>query len=144
MKICEIMTDRVISIDRDEPVSAAARLLKRHNVGALPVCDGDGRLRGMVTDRDIVLRCVADDRDPTITPVGEIMSRGIVTTTPFDEVADAARLMSEDQVRRLPVTDRGRVVGMITLCDMARSCNCEAEAAETLADISSNLRRKTE
>ena len=64
MRICDIMTDRVISVGLAEPVAAAARLLKRHNLGALPVCDDQGRLRGMVTDRDIVLRCVAADADP--------------------------------------------------------------------------------
>jgi len=142
MKICDIMTDRVVSIDRDEPVSAAARLLKRYNIGALPVCDREGRLRGIVTDRDIVLRCVATDQDPAATKVGEVMSRGVVTATPFDPVEKAAELMSQDQVRRLPVVDGGKVVGMLALGDMARSCNCETEAAEALTDISANVRRR--
>lgn len=76
MTVNEIMTGRVVTIGQDEPVSAAARLLKRHNLGALPVCDGSGRLRGLLTDRDIVLRCVAADEDPKTTRIGEIMSRG--------------------------------------------------------------------
>lgn len=141
MKICDIMTDNVVSIGQDEPVSAAAKLMGRSNLGALPVCDGKGKLRGMLTDRDIVLRCVAVGADPAEVKVSEVMSRGIVTTGPFEELEHAVRLMSEDQVRRLPVLDNGRLVGMVTLCDMARNCNCDMEAAETLAEISSNFRR---
>ncbi len=142
MKICDIMTDGVISIDLHEPVSAAARLLKSKNIGALPVCDGGGKLRGMLTDRDIVTRCVAEGADPARLKVEDIMSRGVVCTGPFEEVEHAVRLMSEDQVRRIPVVDGGRLVGMVSLCDMARNCNCDMEAAEALAEISSNLKRK--
>lgn len=142
MKICDIMSDKVITIDMDEPVAAAARLLKSHNIGAVPVCGKDGQLRGMLTDRDIVLRCVAGCIDPQTTPVKEIMSRGIVTAQPFDDVEKAVALMSQDQVRRLPVLDNGRIVGIIALSDMARSCNCEMEAAEALTEISSNFRRR--
>lgn len=142
MKICDIMSDKVITIDMDEPVTAAARLLKNHNIGAVPVCSKDGNLRGMVTDRDIVLRCVAGSIDPQTTPVKEIMSRGIITAQPLDDVEKAVELMSQDQVRRLPVLDQGRIVGIVALSDMARSCNCEMEAAEALTEISSNFRRR--
>ncbi len=142
MKICDIMTDGAVSIGPHEPVSAAAKLLKSKNIGALPVCDGQGRLRGMLTDRDIVIRCVAAGEDPAGVKVEEIMSRGVVFAGPFDEVEHAVRLMSGDQVRRLPVVDSGRLVGMVSLCDMARNCNCDMEAAEALAEISSNLKRK--
>ncbi len=142
MKVCDIMSSRVVSIEQSEPVSAAARLLKHSNVGSLPVCDDRGRLRGIVTDRDIVTRCVAGGADPERTPVREIMSRGIVTCSPFDELDAAVRRMREDQVRRLPVLDGGKLVGMLTLCDLSRDCNCEMEAAEALTEISGNLRRK--
>lgn len=142
MKLCDIMSGKVVTIGMDEPVSAAARLLKSNNIGAVPVTGEDGRLRGMLTDRDIVLRCVAADVDPKTTPVREIMSRGIITAQPFDDVEKAVELMSQDQVRRLPVLDGGRVVGIVALSDMARSCNCEMEAAEALTEISSNLRRR--
>ena len=141
MRICDIMTDRVISIEQNEPVSAAAKLLRRYNIGSLPVCDGSGKLRGILTDRDIVTRCVAGGLEPQDTKISEIMSRGVVTASPFDAVECAVRLMSGDQVRRLPVVDNGRLVGMVTLCDMARDCACEMEASETLAEISSNFKR---
>ena len=142
MKVCDIMSDRVISIDQNETVSAAAKLLKRCNIGALPVCDSSHRLRGMLTDRDIVTRCVAADADPEQLRVSEIMSRGVVTAGPFDELDQVVKIMGADQVRRLPVLDEGRLVGMVTLCDMARNCNCDMEASEALSEISSNFRRK--
>ena len=142
MKVSEIMSSKVVCIGQDEPVSAAAKLLKRSNVGALPVCDAARRLRGIVTDLDIVTRCVALDADPAETRVAEIMSRGVVTASPLDEVAHAARVMSADQVRRLPVLDEGKLVGMVTLCDMARESRCDMEAANALTEISGNLRRK--
>ncbi len=142
MKICDVMTDNVVSIAPGEPVSAAAKLLKRCNIGALPVCDEKGALKGMLTDRDIVIRCVALDSDPSKVKVEDIMSRGVVATSPFEELEHAVRIMSRDQVRRIPVLDSGRIVGMLSLCDMARNCNCDMEAAEALAEISSNLKRK--
>ena len=142
MKVCDIMTGKVITIAPAEPVSAAAKLLRRYNIGALPVVDGHRGLRGIVTDRDIVTRCVALESDPRETAVAEIMSRGVVTATPFEEVSAAARAMSADRVRRLPVLDEGRVVGMVSLADLARDCNCDMEAAEALTEISGNLQRK--
>lgn len=142
MKIGDIMTDKVVSISQMEPVAAAARLMKRHNLGALPVCDDSGRLRGMVTDRDIVTRCVAADTDPSDTPIREVMSRGIRCCSAGETAEEALRLMGSEQVRRLPVLEEGKLVGMLSLCDLARSSPCRMEAAAALTDISSNIRRR--
>ena len=142
MQVSELMSVRVVSIGPDEPVSAAAKLLKRANVGALPVCDGRQRLRGIITDRDIVTRCVALDADPAQTPVREIMSRGVVTAAPEDAAEAAAKRMRADQVRRLPVLAEGRIVGMLSLADLSRSAGTDMEAAAALAEISGNVRRK--
>jgi len=142
MKVREIMSSRIVCIEQDEPVSAAARLMKRCNIGALPVCDGQNRLRGIVTDRDIVLRCVAEASDPQEQRVRDIMSRGILTVGPEDELSHAVKLMGSDQVRRLPVVDEGEIVGVVTLCDMARAEKCSMEAGEALSEISANFRRR--
>lgn len=139
MKVSDIMSGRVVTIGQHEPVIAAARLLKRMNLGALPVTDDKGKLKGMLTDRDIVLRCVAAGADAKTLEIREIMSRGVVTASPGHEVSEAARLMRADQIRRLPVVEGGKLVGMLSIADMARRCDMEAAAA--LADISSNLRR---
>ena len=142
MLVREIMSDRVVCIDQNEPVSAAAKLLKQCNVGLLPVCDTSKHLRGVLTDRDIVTRCVATGADPEELRVREIMSRGVITASPTDDVGHAAALMSGDQVRRLPVLSDGRLVGMLSLCDMARSGSCDMEASAALSEISSSFRRK--
>lgn len=139
MDVRDIMTRRVVTVGPDEPVTAAVRLLRRYNLGALPVCDAAGRLRGMVTDRDIVLRCLGQDNDPAATPVSEIMTRGIVTAEGGDSVRRAAETMARDRVRRLPVTEHGRVVGMLSLCDMARREECMSECAEAMRSISANV-----
>ena len=141
MKVSDIMSDRVVTIDEREPVIAAARLLKRMNLGALPVTDRGGKLVGMLTDRDIGLRCVALGGDARTMTAGDVMTRGVVTATPDVKVDDAAKRMGRGQVRRLPVVENGKLVGMLSLADMARKCDMEAAAA--LADISSNLRRMT-
>jgi CBS domain-containing protein len=142
MKAMDLMNTNVISITPDESVSLAARLLSRHNIGALPVISPEGRLRGIVTDRDIVLRCVAGDDDPERTPVREIMTRGVLTAAPTDDMQDVSRLMSARQVRRIPIVEGNRVVGMLALADLARTRVCRMEASGALTEISSNIRRK--
>ena len=119
----------------------AARLLARHNVGSLPVCGSGGQLQGMVTDRDIVLRCVAAEEDPRSVPVRSIMSRRPAVVTPEDDVRQAARLMSSQQVRRLPVVDKDRVVGVVSLGDLAKCGRYEMEISRALTDISENIRQ---
>ena len=142
MRVSELMNNNVISITPDEPTLLAARLLSRHNVGSLPVCSLDGKLRGIVTDRDIVLRCVATESDPQTTRVREIMSRGVVSVTPEDDVREAAHKMANEQIRRLPVVNNtGSVVGMLSLGDMAKSRAVEMEAANALSEISLNVKR---
>lgn len=141
MKVREIMTSRPISVGAEEPVSAAARLLGRCNLGAVPVCDSSGRVRGMVTDRDIALRCVAMGNSPDI-KVAEIMSRSIVCAEAEDSVENAARIMAARQIRRLPVTENGRLVGMLTLCDLARREELRAECAAAFSAISAGIHRE--
>lgn len=140
MLVKEMMNPGVVSIQQEDSVALAARLLSRHNVGVLPVCGQDGRLRGVVTDRDIVLRCVAAEEDPAQTPVKQIMSRGCTVAAPDDDAREAARLMAAKQVRRLPVLEAGRVVGMVSLGDLAGSGRCDMEASKALCEISGNIR----
>lgn len=142
MKIQEIMTDKIIAVSQHEPVSHAARLMKRHNLGVLPVCDDKGHLRGILTDRDIVTRCIAGDMAPEDTKIREIMSRGIRTCSSQDDIQTALDSMSREQIRRLPIVDDGRLVGMVTLGDLARSGQHTMEAAEALTDISANIRHR--
>lgn len=142
MKVNELMNRNVISVSPDETTSLAARLLYRHNVGSLPVCSAEGKLRGIVTDRDIVLRCVAAESDPEHTPVREIMSRAPVSASPNDDVRLAADIMAAHQIRRLPVTSDGKLVGILSLGDIAKTNSCNMEASRALSEISMNIKKR--
>lgn len=142
MLVNEIMNTGIISVAPDESVAYTSRLLSRHNIGSLPVCTSDGTLKGIVTDRDIVLRVVAADNDPHSTPVSEIMSHSVITVEPDADVKRVSKLMSLSQVRRLPVVNNGKVVGIISLGDLARTRCCDMEAGEALCEISANIRKK--
>ena len=142
MQVKDVMSSQPISIAPAEPVAAAARLLAQHNIGALPVCSG-GQLRGMVTDRDIVLRCVAAGENPGQTPVQAVMTRRLITVAPEDPLPIAAQLMAREQVRRLPVAQGRRLIGMVSLADLAAQPACTMEAAGTLAEISAGLLHRT-
>ncbi len=139
MDVKELMNPSVVTIEPTSSAALAARLISRHNVGALPVCGGDRRLRGVVTDRDIVLRCIAAEEDPAQTLVRDIMTRNCATVSPGDDCREASRLMAAQQVRRLPVVEGGKVVGMISLADLARSRRLDMEAAQALCEISENV-----
>ena len=141
MLVRDLMNTNVVSVSPDESTTLAARLLYRHNVGSLPVCSTDGRLRGIVTDRDIIMRCVASECDPAVTKVREIMTRGVVSVAPDTDLQTAGQLMASEQVRRLPVLDDGKIVGMLALGDLAKNQQYDMEAAKALSEISENIRR---
>ncbi|MCI6257115.1 MAG: CBS domain-containing protein [Clostridiales bacterium] len=141
MLVRDLMNSNLVTIAPAESVALAARLLSRYDLGALPVCQNDGRLRGIVTDRDLVLRCLAPGEDPRRLPVGDIMTRSCAWVSPGAELSEAAAVMASAQVRRLPVVDNHKVVGMLSLGDLARCHNCDMEAAAALADISQGVRR---
>ena len=142
MRVRDLMSKSVVTIAPEESAALAARLLSRHELGALPVCAADGTLVGIVTDRDIVTRCVAAGEEPGRVPVRDIMSPAPSVITPETPISDAVRLMAQRQVRRLPVVEQGHVVGMLSLGDLARSRRTDTEAAAVLSDISASLRRK--
>ena len=114
MKVRDCMTKNVVCVGAQEPVSVAARLMYRYNLGALPVQGADGRLAGVLTDRDVVLRCVAPERQAGQLRVKDIMSAGVVSVRPDEQVAQAASLMAARQLRRLPVAQDGRLVGIVS------------------------------
>jgi len=109
-------------ISADEPVSEVARKMADDDYGALPVCDGEGHLEGMVTDRDLVVKVIAAGRDPQSTSVGEIAKQPEVVTIGADDPGEEAiRTMKDHGVRRLPVIDGNRLVGMVSQADIARA-----------------------
>ncbi len=118
MKILDCMTTPVVSVSPKEMTTVAARILSRQNIGALPVCEG-GTLCGIITDRDLVLRCMAAERNPKYTPVAHIMTPKVRTCSPKDPAKLVAMTMKAHQIHRMPVVDKGQLVGMITLEDLS-------------------------
>ena len=142
MKVRDIMSTKVVRIGAQEPVQVAARTLTHYNIGALPVCGSDGRLCGVVTDRDLVTRCMAAGRASDKVKVQDVMTSRLVTVGPEMDVSAAAHLMGREQVRRLPVVENGRLCGVITLADLAAYENGCLDAADALADITANVSKK--
>lgn len=136
MKLKDIETKNPQVINPDQTIAEAARKMKEIDVGMLPVCDGH-RLLGAITDRDIVIRAIADGRDPLSTKVQEAMTREIHYCFEDDEVKDAARLMEEKQIRRLPVVNReNQLVGIVSLGDLALRSDDDEMAEEVLEGVS--------
>ncbi len=139
MKIRDVMTSSVVKVSPEESAEVAARALARHNVGILPVCDHRGKICGLLTDRDLVTRCMASGRSAADTKVRDVMTMQITTAGPDMEVGVAAHLMGRLQVRRLPVVENGLLCGMVSLGDLACRENCAMDAADALSDISAHL-----
>jgi len=139
MKVREIMTEGVVTISPEESVEVAARTLARYNIGVLPVCGPGGNLCGVVTDRDLVTRCVASGRPTASTTVRQVMTSQVTSVKPDMDVGVAAHLMGRCQIRRLPVTENGKLCGMVSLGDMANREESVMDAADALSDITSNI-----
>ena len=142
MLVKELMSNAPVVLEPEESAAVAARLMRERNIGVLPVCDAGGSLVGMLTDRDIVTRCVAAGSNAAETPVRDIMSNGAVTAETDEPLEKALERMQREQVRRLPVTQDGRLVGMLSIADIARGGRRAAETAEALSHITSNVCRK--
>lgn len=136
MNIRDIMTTQVELIGPDTPLAQAAKKMRDADIGALPVGEND-RLVGMVTDRDITIRAVADGRDPNTTPVREALSGHTVYIFDDQSTEDAARLMAERQIRRLPVLNRDkRLVGIVALADLARESGDDSTTGRATRGVS--------
>ena len=139
MKIREIMTPSVVRIHPEESVAVAARTLTRYNIGILPDCGSDGHLCGLVTDRDLVTRCMAAGRNPEATAVRDVMTRRLIVARPDMDSSIAAHMMGTEQIRRLPVMENGKLCGMVSLGDLANREESVMDAGDALGAISSNL-----
>jgi CBS domain-containing protein len=117
----DIMTGGAECIGVNETLEQAARKMKDLDVGSLPICGEDNRLKGMLTDRDIVVRCLADGGDPKSTKAGDLAEGKPVTIGADDTIEEAIRTMQQHQVRRLPVIDGHDLIGMLSQADIARN-----------------------
>lgn len=135
MKVKDIMTTTVATLNSEDTVENAAQLMKEYDVGSIPVCNNQNVV-GIVTDRDIALRTVAHGMDSKQQKVSSIMSSNICTGTPDMDVHDAARIMSEKQIRRLPIVDNNQLVGVVALGDISLEPVLRDNAEEALKNIS--------
>jgi CBS domain-containing protein len=131
----EIMTEQAECVRADQTLTDAARAMRDLGVGALPICGDDDRLEGMITDRDIVVRCIAEGGDPASTQVSRLADGKPVTIGADDPVDAALRTMIKHGIRRLPVIDGHRLVGMVSQADVARETSPE-KAGELVAALS--------
>ena len=130
----DAMTEGPRSIGTSATVVEAARLMREQHIGSLPITDNE-QLVGMITDRDIATRVVAEAADPKTTSVGDVYSRDLISVEPDKDLDEALQLMARHQVRRLPVVESGRLVGIVTQADVARGAN-EKRAGELVEAIS--------
>jgi CBS domain-containing protein len=134
----DIMTPDVTCVGEKETLADAARKMAELGVGSLPICGEDNRLKGMVTDRDIVVRALAEGQDARQVTAESVMTTDLYTVRPNDRVIEAIRKMGDKQVRRLPVVDReGNLRGIISMADIALETEADRELGEALEEISS-------
>ncbi len=139
MKAREIMSRNPTCVTPDTPLVDAARLMKDENIGVVPVVESSDsrRLVGVLTDRDIAIRAVAEGRDGATTSVGHVMTSDVRTSAPDDSVNDVMALMGSEQVRRIPIVDdRGDLVGIIAQADIVLEGDDNKKAEETIEKIS--------
>lgn len=136
MELKDIMSTDVHKISSQDTVAQAAQMMQEYNVGSLPVCDNE-KLVGVITDRDITINAVARGQVPT-TKVSTAMSSDVVYGRPDMDIHEAAEIMGDKQIRRLPIVDSGKVVGIVALGDLAVESKLVDDAGDALSDISKN------
>ncbi|SFL57866.1 CBS domain-containing protein [Salibacterium qingdaonense] len=130
----DVMTTDVETCSPDDNVENAAKMMKEHHIGAIPVIQ-ENNLMGMITDRDIVVRCIAEGKSES-SPVKEVMTTNIVTAEPDMDIEEAAKLMASRQIRRLPVVENQQLAGIAALKDLAVDEQTDAKASFALNEIS--------
>lgn len=135
MRVKDVMTNDVASLKPEDSIERAAELMKEFNIGSLPVCEGK-KVIGIVTDRDIALRAVAEGKDNRNQTVKDVMSSNPVVIDSQADVKEAAKLMSDNQIRRIPIVEANSLVGMVSLGDIAVEPHLEDNAQDALKDIS--------
>ena len=140
MKVSDVMTTEIETVPMNSTLEEVASIMKVEDVGAVPVVAEDDELVGIITDRDIVVRCVAEGKDPAETSVDEVLSRELETIEPDADVEEAAQLMADKQIRRLPVCEDGELVGMLSIGDVAVKTPDGETFARVLREISHGVK----
>jgi len=134
MQVKDLMTTGISCVRPEASLIQAAKQMKQENIGSIPVCNDKGEILGIVTDRDIVIRALSEDSQKNT--VAEIMTTAIISATPNMNTHEAALLLSKYQIRRLPVVSSGKLVGMLSIADIARKTLFIDEAGDILSAVS--------
>lgn len=136
MKVRDCMCKEVVFVKPDCDTEECAKLMCQNHIGCIPVCDDSKKVVGLVTDRDILLRTIGCGKEIKNTPVSDIMTCNVTCCNPEEEVKQAEHMMSENQVRRIPVMENNRIVGILTLGDLAKNKEINPEGVSiTLENI---------
>ena len=136
MKVRELMSLDICSCMPTDKIINVAKKMNEYHVGSIPVCDENKNVVGIITDRDITLRCVACGKDTNITKASEIMTTSVCCCKSDTDIQDATKIMSDLQVRRIPVLENDRLVGILTVGDLA---NCKNVSAKEVSDTVENI-----
>ncbi len=139
MKVRDVMTERITKAEPETTLEEIAMMMKTENTGAIPVVDED-ELIGIVTDRDIVMRCVAEGGDASEMTAEDLITEDVETIDPDADVEEALELMSHRQIRRLPVVDNGELVGMLSIGDIAVKQGDQEESGRALKNVSQGVK----
>jgi len=135
LDVKEIMVEKVISIRTDATIKEAVKLMNQYEIGCLIVAK-KGEAVGIITERDVLKRVVSKSKDPEVTKVSEIMSKPLIVGGPDMYVEDAARLMFKKNIKKLPITKKGQLVGIVTLSDIARVAHIEPQIVNVVKELS--------
>lgn len=138
MIVRDIMSIKVAWVAPNTPLVEVAKLMKQEDIGSVPVCEQD-RLQGIITDRDIVIRAIASGKNSNSLNVSDIMSTKVITVSPDTDAHEASQIMARERIRRLPVLENGKLVGIMALGDLAVERIHVDEAGEALSDISQGV-----
>lgn len=144
MKVRDLMTPNPTCAAPDTTVEEIATLMKEEDIGCVPIVDEDGQVTGVVTDRDIVIRCIAEGKDPSECHAEDIHSPQSVTIDPNADSKQAARMMADRQIRRLPVVEHGRLVGMLSLGDVAVKQDDDRLSGDVLQGVSEGVKSSSD
>jgi len=134
MEVEDIMINKVITIDPNATVKEAAKLMNRHEIGCL-IAVKKGNASGIITERDLLKKIIEQTKNPEKTKVHEIMSKRLIVGTPQMEIADAVRLMLQKKIKKLPIVEDGKVIGLITLTDIARTTRIEPQMIGVIKEL---------
>lgn len=135
MKVRDIMSKDVCTLSKEDSIEKAAQMMKEKNIGSIPVCNQD-IVVGIITDRDITLRAVANDKNAQSLKVKDIMTSNPIVATPDMDVHEVAKVMSDKQIRRIPIVEKNNLVGIVALSDISLEPSLQSSAEKALKNIS--------